>query len=165
MLLHHHHASLLKIVNKTGSLFRDLGALRLFLSFSLSLSLSLSLALVLCSLRALHCRRSLVSTKMSWFRSAYFLYRYHVVLLSPMLYPSPLLSLAFLFFRCDDIDGIEQLTVPPLDLRLILSARLSHRRRVSSMLSVAGRRRVPQFVVPTSGSSPMAIAARRPAPA
>ena len=51
--LHHHHASLLKIINKTGSLFRGLGALRLF-----SLSLSLSLALVLCSLRALHCHRS-----------------------------------------------------------------------------------------------------------
>ena len=50
---HHHHASLLKIINKTGSLFRGLGALRLF-----SLSLSLSLALVLCSLRALHCHRS-----------------------------------------------------------------------------------------------------------
>ena len=39
---HHHHASLLKIINKTGSLFRGLGALRLF---SLSLSLSLSLLL------------------------------------------------------------------------------------------------------------------------
>ena len=38
---HHHHASLLKIINKTGSLFRGLGALRLF-SLSLSLSLLLS---------------------------------------------------------------------------------------------------------------------------
>ena len=67
-----------------------------------------------------------------------------------MLYPSPLLSLAFLFFRCGGIDGVEQLPVPPLDLRLILSARLYHRRRVSSMLSVAGRpsRRIPQFIVP-----------------
>ena len=37
----HHHASLLKIINKTGSLFRGLGALRLF-SLSLSLSLLLS---------------------------------------------------------------------------------------------------------------------------
>ncbi len=33
----HHHASLLKIINKTGSLFRGLGALRHFLSLSLSL--------------------------------------------------------------------------------------------------------------------------------
>jgi hypothetical protein len=33
---HHHHASLLKIINKTGSLFRGLGALRHFLSLSLS---------------------------------------------------------------------------------------------------------------------------------
>ena len=32
----HHHASLLKIINKTGSLFRGLGALRHFLSLSLS---------------------------------------------------------------------------------------------------------------------------------
>ena len=80
-----------------------------------------------------------------------------------------LLSLAlalscFLVFRCDGIDGGEQLPVQPLDLLLILSARLSHRRRVSSMLSVAGRRRFPQFVVPTTGRSSMAIAARRPAP-
>ncbi len=51
--LHHHHASLLKIINKTGSLFRCLGALRHFLSLSFSqrnsslssLVLPLSLAL------------------------------------------------------------------------------------------------------------------------
>ena len=36
MIHHHHHASLLKIINKTGSLFRGLGALRHFLSLSLS---------------------------------------------------------------------------------------------------------------------------------
>ncbi len=48
---------------------------------------------------------------------------------------------------CDGIYDVEQLPVPPLDLRLILSARLSHRRRVSYMLSVVGRRRFPQFFV------------------
>ena len=81
-----------------------------------------------------------------------------------MLYPSPLLSLAFFFFRYGGIDGVEQLQVPPLDLRLILSARLSHRFRVSSMLSVAHRLRFPQFVMPTADRSSVAMAARRPAP-
>ncbi len=68
------------------------------------------------------------------------------------------LSLAFLFCVCDGIDGVEQLPVPALDLRLILSARLSHRRRVSSMVSSVDRRRFPQVFVQTAGRSPMSIA-------
>ncbi len=48
---------------------------------------------------------------------------------------------------CDGIDGVKQLPVPPLDLRLILSARLSHRHSVASMLSVVGGCRFPQFFV------------------
>ncbi len=65
---------------------------------------------------------------------------------------------------CDRVDGVEQLQVPPLDLLLILSARLSHRRRVSSMLSVVGRRRFPQFFVQAAGRSPMSMVDRRSAP-
>ena len=65
---------------------------------------------------------------------------------------------------CDGIDGVEQLPVPPLDLRLILSARLSHRRRVSSMLPVVGRRRFPQFFAQAAGRSPMSMVDLRPAP-
>ena len=79
-------------------------------------------------------------------------------------YPPLLLSRAFFFFMCDGIDGVEQLPVPPLDLGLILSATLSHRRRVSSMLSVVGRRRFPQFSVQTAGRSPMSMTDWRPAP-
>jgi hypothetical protein len=80
-------------------------------------------------------------------------------------YPSPLLSLAFLLLSCDkNIDGVEQLPALPLDLRLILSARFSHRRRVTSMLSVVGRRRFPQFFAWITGRSPLSIADRRLAP-
>ncbi len=80
-----------------------------------------------------------------------------------------LLSLAlalpfFLLFMCDGIDGVKQLPVPPLDLRLILSARLCHRRRVSSMLFVVGRRRFPQFFVQATGRLPMSMVDLRSAP-
>jgi hypothetical protein len=74
----------------------------------------------------------------------------------------PLLSLAFFFFMCGGFDGVEQLPVPSLDLLLMLSARLSHRRRISSMFSFVGRRRFPQFFVQPAGRSPMAD--QRPAP-
>ena len=72
-------------------------------------------------------------------------------------YPSPLLSRAFFFFMCHGIDGVEQLPVPALDFRLLLSARLSHRRRFSSMLCVVGRCRFPQFFVQAAGRSPMSM--------
>ncbi len=85
-------------------------------------------------------------------RLAIVLYHAFITLLYRLCnYPSPLLSR--FFFMCDGIDGVEQLSVPPLDLRLILSARMSHRRRVSSMLSVVGRRCFPlaQFFVQAAG--------------
>ncbi len=65
---------------------------------------------------------------------------------------------------CDGIDGVEQLPVPPLDLRLILSARLSHSSRVSSILSVVGRRCFPQFFVQAAGRSPMSMVDWQSAP-
>ena len=65
--------------------------------------------------------------------------------------PRPYAPALSSFFMCDGIDGVEQLQVPPLDLRLILSARLSHHRRISFMFSVVGRRSFPQFFVQTTG--------------
>ena len=79
-------------------------------------------------------------------------------------HPSPVLSRS-LVFRCGSgIDAVGPLPAPPLDLRLTLSARWSHHSRVSSMLSVVGRRRFPQFFARTAGRSPVSLADRRPAP-
>ncbi len=141
-----------KNINKTGSLFQGLGALRHFLSLSLSVHFLLvqSACILLLDFVARFRPRMWVGFRLACALEESLPLQFFSVIFAPT--PLPCSFSLFLFFSCDrNIDGVEQLPALPLDLRLILSARLSHRRRVSSMLSVVGRRRFPQFFAWTTG--------------